>query len=256
MSNNNVASENGKSSCGSFRYMRQVSNSLIAKPRKLATSLLISRENRKSFSAENFTSLYTEDSDIEVPIFTKVRSLERKGRAHSSSSCCDIGDKDIVSSLKRHTIPPRKSKAAISDDISKSNDNTHDLSNDSFGHFSNESSCRTPSTAKFDGIKEAIVECKKDMEEFKNNLALFQTEFHEDAEKLNLEIKRDEDRYKKLCYKINNVKDLHQTQLQYIYSIMNHMDTDQYTKPIEPCIIDVLFEKINALERRLLYLKY
>ena len=255
MSNHNVASEGGKSSCGSFRYMRQVSNSLIARPRKLATSLLISRENRKSFSAENFTSLYTEDSDIEVPIFTKVRSLERKGRAHSSSSCCDIGDKDTVSTPKRHTIPPRKTKTTILDDISKSNDSTHYLSNDSFGHFSNESSFRTPSIAKFDGIKEAIVECKKDMEVFKNNLALFQTEFHDGAEKLNLQIKQDEDRYKKLCYQINNVKDLHQTQLQYIYSIMDHMDTDQYIKPIEPCIIDVLSEKIIALERRLLYLK-
>ena len=256
MSNHNVTSEGGKSSCGSFRYMRQVSNNLIAKPRKLATSLLISRENRRSFSAENFTSLYTEDSNIEVPIFTKVRSLERKGRAHSSSSCCDIGDKDTVSTPKRHTIPPRKTKTTILDDISKSNDSTHYLSNDSFGHFSNESSSRMPSTAKFDGIKEAIVECKKDMEEFKNNLALFQTEFHDGAEKLNLQIKQDEDRYKKLCYQINNVKDLHQTQLQYIYSIMDHMDTDQCTKPIEPCIIDVLSEKINALEQRLSYLKY
>ena len=256
MSNHNVTSEGGKSSCGSFRYMRQVSNNLIAKPRKLATSLLISRENRRSFSAENFTSLYTEDSNIEVPIFTKVRSLERKGRAHSSSSCCDIGDKDTVSTPKRHTIPPRKTKTTILDDISKSNDSTHYLSNDSFGHFSNESSSRMPSTAKFDGIKEAIVECKKDMEEFKNNLALFQTEFHDGAEKLNLQIKQDEDRYKKLCYQINNVKDLHQTQLQYIYSIMDHMDTDQCTKPIEPCIIDVLSEKIIALERRLSYLKY
>ena len=113
-----------------------------------------------------------------------------------------------------------------------------------------------PSTAKFDSIKEAIVECKKDMEVFKNNLALFQTEFHDGAEKLNLQIKQDEDRYKKLCYQINNVKDLHQTQLQYIYSIMDHMDTDQYNKPIEPCIIDVLRERIIALERRLSYLKY
>ena len=256
MSNHNVALEGTKSSCGSFRYMRQVSNSLIARPRKLAASLLISRENRKSFSAENFTSLYTEDSDIEVPIFTKVRSLERKGRAHSSSSCCDRGDKDTASTPKRHTIPPRKTKTTILDDISKSNDSTHYLSNDSFGHFSNESSSRMPSTAKFDSIKKAIVECKKDMEMFKNNLALFQTEFHDGAEKLNLQIKQDEDRYKKLCYQINNVKDLHQTQLQYIYSIMDHMDTDQCTKPIEPCIIDVLSEKIIALERRLSYLKY
>ena len=256
MSNHNVALEGSKSSCGGFRYVRQVSNSLIARPRKLATSLLISRENRKSFSAENFTSLYTEDSDIEVPIFTKVRSLERKGRAHSSSSCCDRGDKDTVSTPKRHTIPPRKTKTTILDDISKSNDSAHYLSNDSFGHFSNESSSRMPSSAKFDSIKEAIVECKKDMAMFKNNLALFQTEFHDGAEKLNLQIKQDEDRYQKLCYQINNVKDLHQTQLQYIYSIMDHMDTDQCTKPIEPCIIDVLSEKIIALERRLSYLKY
>ena len=161
MSNHNVALEGSKSSCGSFRYMRQVSNSLIARPRKLATSLLISRENRKSFSAENFTSLYTADSDIEVPIFTKVRSLERKGRAHSSSSCCDRGDKDTASTPKRHTIPPRKTKTTILDDISKSNDSTHYLSNDSFGRFSNESSSRMPSTAKFDGIKKQLWSVKR-----------------------------------------------------------------------------------------------
>ena len=113
-----------------------------------------------------------------------------------------------------------------------------------------------PSATQFDSIKEAIKECKKDIEVFKNNIALFQTEFHEGVEELSFQIKQDDDRYKKLCYKINNVKELQQTQLQYIYSIMDHMDTDQYTKPIEPCIIDVLFEKIDALERRLLYLKY
>ena len=66
--------------------------------------------------------------------------------------------------------------------------------------------------------------------------------------------KEDENRYTMLCYRLNQVSDLRQAQLQDLQSLVEKMDEDESIKEDNECIISILNEKIKVLESRILRL--
>ena len=82
---------------------------------------------------------------------------------------------------------------------------------------------------------------------------MFKKEFHEGIEKLHLQIKEDENRYTKLCYRIHNITELHQNQLQYLQSMVENM-MEENNEENDECIIEELHEKLRLLDTRIVRL--
>ena len=69
--------------------------------------------------------------------------------------------------------------------------------------------------------------------------------------KIDTQLKEDENRYTMLCYKLNQVSDLRQAQIQDLQSLVEKMDEDESTKEDNECIISILDEKLKMLESRI-----
>ena len=259
------------------KHVRKVSNLLIDNPKKLATSLVNLRrksfkkstnhENRKSISADDVTILYEDMTNhySELSKATKVRSLPRDAQLSSGSSYCGVGDEKSIISAKRksQTFPLEKHQLRLlGDHASLLNENWLELLKDNEQqHNDNSSISCSISTenadqelfSKWNKIKIDTSQCKKDIEEFKESLDQFKEEFNEGIANLHCQIKEDEDRYIKLCYKLHNVTDLHQTQLEYLNSLIKNMEEDNDMKQ-DQCVIGVLCEKLEMLETKIVRL--
>ena len=109
------------------------------------------------------------------------------------------------------------------------------------------------STSELNNIREALANSKRDVEQLKAHFESFKTEFRDSIDSLKLLIKEDEDRYTKLCYQLHNVTNLHQTQLQYLQSIVENMEENTSHRQ-DSCILDLITEQLKSLETRILRL--
>ena len=249
-SNSSVSMDSSRSSNGSLRYMRKVSSNLLNRPKKLATSFLKAREKRKSISAEDVTNLHMK----ETKSFTKVQSLGREGQMRTSSSYYELNGNSTYSTSKRHTISFVQPLILITDNEARSDNNSFPMTYEFNEYLDVNRTSQIMSAKKLNTIKDGIKQCKKDMAQFETNLNLFKTEFRDGIESINAQIKEDEFRYTMLCYKILNMSDSHQTQLQYLHTLIENMEEDN-SKNKDECIIEMLCEKLKMLDSRVARLK-
>ena len=256
-STSSVSMENNSSaSYGSLKYVRKVSSNLVRRPKKITDSFLkvTRREKRKSVSANDVTSVDRNDTPIEIPNFSKVRSLPRDGEIRSSTSYYELIGSDSMESAKSCAMPFEEPLTSDDELVLASKGRSYSITYNNFSYLNTISKdTNMQPTSGIDIIKEELAKCKQDFEDLKVNLDSFKKEFREGIENLRSLIKDDEIRYTKLCYQLHNVTDLHQTQLQYLHSLIGNMEGDNNKKQDE-CVLDMLFEKLNMLETRIVKL--
>ena len=202
-----------------MKHVKKLSNAILGKPRKFATTLFKPRTHKKSISAEEIAVLY-EDSHCRTEL-------------SNFKLYCEAVDKTLSASAKSQTFPfDKHQRRSLNDNPNIFSDREeHDLNK----------------------IKQDLSQCKKDVKKLKENLNQFKQEFQEGIENLNYQLKQDQQRYIKLCYKIDNVTDLHQTQLEYLHSLIKNMEEDNNREQDE-CLLSMLCENLQKLETKILRL--
>ena len=254
-STSSVSLDNRKSSIGSFKYVRKMSTSLIGKPSKLAASFRRVREDRKSMSAEDVMTLQRKEIQEELPNFTKVRSLPRDGQIRRGSVYGELTDNKSISPAKSDVIPLRECHNESDEMLSTNKGRSYSITYDNISYINSDKATQMKSSPDpwLVNYKEEVTHCKEDIEQLKTNFELFKKEVRVGIENLKVLIKEDEDRYIKLCYKLHNVTDLHQTQLQYLQSLVDIREEDN-NKNQDEFMLDVLCDNLKKLETRILKL--
>lgn len=248
-STSSISGDSRSSSLGGFKYFRKVSTSLLRKPKKSASKFRESREDRKSISVDDVISLNDEESVTKLPKFSlKVRSLPRDGQIRSSSMY-----PESISPARSDVLPLHGSNFSSSEQMFLNKPRSYSITYDQFNYLNSVTSNQEESSSELRSIKESLAQCKKDFDELKTNFELFKKEFRDGIESLTALVKEDETRYTKLCYQLSNVTDLHQTQLQYLHSLVDNMEEDN-NKRQDDMVLDVLCEKLSMLETRILKL--
>ena len=249
------SSRGKKSSVAGFQYMRKVSTSFIRKPKKTVPNTLITRENRKSISVDDVVSFKEEDGETNLPKFSlKVRSLPRDGQIPSN-----LTYSESISPARSDVMPLGASAFSSNEHIISNKRRSYSITNDHISYINSETFNNDAKEAQEQKEKEAkemsamredLAQCKKDFETLKTNFEQFKEEFRDGIDNLNALVKEDENRYTRLCYRLSNVTDLHQTQLQYLHSVIDNMEEDNDRRK-DDVLLDMLCEKLSTLETRI-----
>ena len=248
-STSSISGDSKSSSIGGFKYIRKVSTSFMRNPKKSASMFRKSREDRKSISVDDVNSLMDEENTTDLPKFSlKVRSLPRDGQIRSASIYSES-----ISPARSDVLLLQDSNFSNSEQILSNKPRSYSITYDHFNYINSLPSNKEEPSSELKAIKENLAQSKKDFHELRANFELFKKEFHDGIESLTALVKEDENRYTKLCYQLSNVTDLHQTQLQYLYSLIDNMEEDN-NKRQDDMVLDVLCEKLSMLETRILKL--
>ena len=98
-------------------------------------------------------------------------------------------------------------------------------------------------------LRNELVKCKRDVDEFKSKFYILKEEVHIGINKLYTQIKIDEERFSKLCNKIDHITNLHQTQIKYLESLITTSDKDR--KSMDSFVFNGLNDHITAIEKRI-----
>ena len=250
--NNTIAlSKRNKTSKGNHSYIRKVSDNIINRPRKFAKSFKMGRQ--KSTSVDDLVTLQGNgDSTKHLPNFTKAITLPRDAQPYSQSLYNELIKHDSMTT-NESSSPFEDARSSDEEIILASKDRRYSAIHHEYSNLTTEFPEQKESTSELNNIREALANSKRDVEQLKANFESFKTEFRDTIDGLKLLIKEDEDRYTKLCYQLHNVTDLHQTQLQYLQSIVENMEENTSHKQ-DSCILDLITEQIKALETRILRL--
>lgn len=206
---------------------RRLTNIVFHRPKRWASSVLKggSKMNRKSVSESDFSKLYRDQihsiSTIGRPSpDLKVMSLERQRKAHPRRSW---SLEQCPALFKRGSNVSLYEKSSSSQKLEK---------------------------AKLEILNIKLSECKKDIEAFKSKFYSFKEEVHVGINKLYSQIKQDEGRYSNLCYRIDHITDLHQTQMRYFDSLIRESQ-NRDNKSIDTFLFDMLCDKINGIDKRI-----
>ena len=250
--NNTIAlSKRNKTSKGNQSYMRKVSDNIINRPRKFAKSFKMGRQ--KSTSVDDLVTLQGNgDSTKHLPNFTKAITLPRDAQPYSQSLYNELIKHDSMTT-NESSSPFEDARSSDEEVILASKDRRHSAIHHQYSNLTTEFPEQKESTSELNNIREALANSKRDVEQLKANFESFKTEFRDTIDGLKLLIKEDEDRYTKLCYQLHNVTDLHQTQLQYLQSIVENMEENTSHRQ-DSCILDLITEQLKSLETRILKL--
>ena len=250
--NNTIAlSKRNKTSKGNHSYIRKVSDNIINRPRKFAKSFKMGRQ--KSTSVDDLVTLQGNgDSTKHLPNFTKAITLPRDAQPYSQSLYNELIKHDSMTT-NESSSPFEDARSSDEEVILASKDRRYSAIHHEYSNLTTEFPEQKESTSELNNIREALANSKRDVEQLKANFESFKTEFRDTIDGLKLLIKEDEDRYTKLCYQLHNVTDLHQTQLQYLQSIVENMEENTSHRQ-DSCILDLITEQIKALETRILRL--
>ena len=94
-----------------------------------------------------------------------------------------------------------------------------------------------------------LSKCKEDINEFKSKFYSFKEEVHIGINKLYTQIKIDEERFSKLCNKIDHITNLHQVQMKYLESLITSSEKDRQST--DSFVFNGLSDHITALEKRI-----
>ena len=250
--NNTIAlSKRHKTSKGNHSYIRKVSDNIINRPRKFAKSFKMGRQ--KSTSVDDLITLQgNEDSTKRLPNFTKAITLPRDAQPYSQSLYNELIKHDSMTT-NESSSPFEDARSSDEEVILASKDRRHSAIHHQYSNLTTEFPEQKESTSELNNIREALANSKRDVEQLKANFESFKTEFRDTIDGLKLLIKEDEDRYTKLCYQLHNVTDLHQTQLQYLQSIVENMEENTSHRQ-DSCILDLITEQLKSLDTRILRL--
>ena len=201
------------------------------------------KKKQKSSSEQNVSTLSNnyKTTAHRLPSNRSIRSLEQSGKGCTNSSCSSLlemipNDKDIVS------LGQCRTSSSLSVAASSTGGN--------YERIIIEPCSLKKVSSELDNINKEISKCKHDIEEFKSKFFDFKDEVYEGLANLYKQFREDDDRYTKLCYKIDHITDLHQTQIEYLHSLVENHETDNH-KTHEKFLFDVLCEKLDTLESRL-----
>ena len=250
--NNTIAlSKRNKTSKGNHSYIRKVSDNIINRPRKFAKSFKMGRQ--KSTSVDDLVTLQGNgDSTKHLPNFTKAITLPRDAQPYSQSLYNELIKHDSMTT-NESSSPFEDARSSDEEVILASKDRRYSAIHHEYSNLTTEFPEQKESTSELNNIREALANSKRDVEQLKANFESFKTEFRDTIDGLKLLIKEDEDRYTKLCYQLHNVTDLHQTQLQYLQSIVENMEENTSHRQ-DSCILDLITEQLKSLETRILKL--
>ena len=250
--NNTIAlSKRNKTSKGNHSYIRKVSDNIINRPRKFAKSFKMGRQ--KSTSVDDLVTLQGNgDSTKHLPNFTKAITLPRDAQPYSQSLFNELIKHDSMTT-NESSSPFEDARSSDEEVILASKDRRLSAIHHQYSNLTTEFPEQKESTSELNNIREALANSKRDVEQLKANFESFKTEFRDTIDGLKLLIKEDEDRYTKLCYQLHNVTDLHQTQLQYLQSIVENMEENTSHRQ-DSCILDLITEQLKSLETRILKL--
>ena len=218
---------------------RKLSKVIFHRPKKWASSVIKGSPNmkRKSVSESDFIKFHKDLYNSYTPLSSiKIRSLER-GR-NLSPTGVQLG---IYSdSYASHHGKRRWSIAPCAD---------------SFSGGSKVNLCEKTTYARLQStelqkMRDELSNCKRDINELRSKLQDFKEEVHIGISKLHTQIKVDEERYSKLCNKINHITDLHQAQMRYFQTLIQNSDNER-NKSIDSFVFDILNDKLNSFEGRI-----
>ena len=173
----------------------------------------------------------------------KVRSLPRDGQIRSG-----LIYSESISPARSDVMPLGASAFSSNEHIISKCGRSYSITYDHFTHINSETLTKEEivenerkelETREITAMKEDVAQCKKDFEALKENFDLFKQEFRDGIDKLTTLVKEDENRYTRLCYQLSNVTDLHQTQLQYLHSVIDNMEEDNDRRK-DDVLLDVL----------------
>ena len=98
-------------------------------------------------------------------------------------------------------------------------------------------------------LRAELSKCKEDINEFKSKFYSFKEEVHIGINKLYTQIKIDEERFSKLCNKIDHVTNLHQVQMKYLESLIRSSEKDRQST--DSFVFNGLSDHMTALEKRI-----
>ena len=98
-------------------------------------------------------------------------------------------------------------------------------------------------------LRAELSKCKKDIKEFKSKFYSFKEEVHIGINKLYTQIKIDEERFSKLCNKVDHVTNLHQVQMKYLESLITSSEKDRQST--DSFVFNGLSDHMTALEKRI-----
>ena len=249
--NATALSKRNKTSKGNHSYIRKVSDNIINRPRKFAKSFKMGRQ--KSTSVDDLVTLQGNgDSTKHLPNFTKAITLPRDAQPYSQSLYNELIKHDSMTT-NESSSPFEDARSSDEEVILASKDRRLSAIHHQYSNLTTEFPEQKESTSELNNIREALANSKRDVEQLKENFDSFKTEFRDSIDSLKLLIKEDEDRYTKLCYQLHNVTDLHQTQLQYLQSIVENMEENTSHRQ-DSCILDLITEQLKSLETRILKL--
>ena len=106
---------------------------------------------------------------------------------------------------------------------------------------------------QLENVREEMSKCKNETEKLKDKLREFQEEFRQGIDTINQQLKEDEDRYTKLCYQLEHITEWHQLKINHVTSLLQNFEMDG-NRIQDKIIFEVLYDKIETLEKRLLKL--
>ena len=250
--NNTIAlSKRNKTSKGNHSYIRKVSDNIINRPRKFAKSFKMGRQ--KSTSVDDLVTFQGNGDSIKhLPNFTKAITLPRDAQPYSQSLFNELIKHDSMTT-NESSSPFEDARSSDEEVILASKDRRLSAIHHQYSNLTTEFPEQKESTSELNNIREALANSKRDVEELKSNFESFKIEFRDSIDNLKLLIKEDQERYTKLCYQLHNVTDLHQTQLQYLQSIVENMEENTSHRQ-DSCILDLITEQLKSLETRILRL--
>lgn len=106
---------------------------------------------------------------------------------------------------------------------------------------------------QLENVREEISKCKNETEKLKDKLREFQEEFRQAIDTINQQLKEDKDSNTRLCYQLDHITEWHQLKINHVTSLLQNFEIDG-NRFQDKIIFEVLYDKIETLEKRLLKL--
>ena len=212
---------------------------MLPKPKKWASCLFTRNQKQQYVSAEDFSTFLSHHQNHKFSLsdIDKTQSLER-GRKLDSEK------------LKYHQYPDNLSTASLpgSGNLFEEQISLVESLKDCVQKLKSERN-----DDQLENVREEISKCKNETEKLKDKLREFQKEFRHGINTINQQLKEDEDRYTKLCYQLDHITEWHQLKINHVTSLVQNFDIDS-NRIQDKIIFEVLYDKIETLEKRLLKL--
>ena len=208
------------------------------RPKKMASSMIKGNTKlKKSVSDSNFFKL---NHDHQLSYYhpssrVKRSSLERKRNPSLSGSLCSLHSDSCMAYQRRRSL--------------SFDAGTECYDKGSIINVNEKARTSKIESSDLQDLRTELSKCKEDINEFKSKFYSFKEEVHIGINKLYTQIKIDEERFSKLCNKVDHVTNLHQVQMKYLESLITSSEKDR--KSTDSFVFNGLSDHMTALEKRI-----